>query len=78
MDGSIGVVVNGAGLALATLDMLVEAGGRPSNFMDIRTTATSIDVAYGVELILATWAVKSGKISGLLDFVLGQVLDKAK
>lgn len=52
MDGTIGVVVNGAGLALATLDMIVEAGGRPSNFMDIRTTASSIDVAYGFELIL--------------------------
>jgi succinyl-CoA synthetase beta subunit len=53
MDGTLGVVVNGAGLALATLDMIVEAGGRPSNFMDIRTTASSIDVAYGFELILA-------------------------
>ena len=59
MDGSIGVVVNGAGLALATLDMLVEAGGRPSNFMDIRTTATSIDVAYGFELILANPSVRA-------------------
>lgn len=33
--------------------------------------------AAGVALILATWAVKSGKISGLLDFVLDQVLDRA-
>ncbi|MBX9926006.1 MAG: ADP-forming succinate--CoA ligase subunit beta [Hyphomicrobiaceae bacterium] len=52
MDGNIGVVVNGAGLALATLDMLIDAGGRPANFMDIRTTATSLDIAYGIEVIV--------------------------
>jgi len=52
MEGTIGVVVNGAGLALATLDMLIDAGGKPANFMDIRTTATSMDIAYGIEVIL--------------------------
>jgi succinyl-CoA synthetase beta subunit len=58
LDGSIGVVVNGAGLGLATNDMLVDAGGRPANFMDIRTTATSFDVARGVELLLDDPAVR--------------------
>ena len=53
MDGEIGVVVNGAGLALATLDVLVDCGGRPANFMDIRTTATTQDIAYGFGLILS-------------------------
>ncbi len=52
LDGSIGTVVNGAGLALATLDMIYDFGGRPANFMDIRTTATSLDIATGVELVL--------------------------
>jgi len=52
MDGNIGVVVNGAGLALATLDMLIDAGGQPANFMDIRTTATSLDIAYGLQVIV--------------------------
>lgn len=52
MDGDIGVVVNGAGLALATLDIVRDAGGSPANFMDIRTTATSLDIAYAFELIL--------------------------
>ncbi len=52
MDGRIGVVVNGAGLALATNDMLIDAGGKPANFMDIRTTASSLDIAYGVGVIL--------------------------
>lgn len=58
MDGNIGVVVNGAGLALATNDMLIDAGGKPANFMDIRTTATSMDIAYGVEVILDNPQVK--------------------
>ena len=52
LDGDIGLVVNGAGLALATLDMVREAGGRPANFMDIRTTAKSLDIAHGIGLVL--------------------------
>lgn len=59
LDGNVGVVVNGAGLALATLDLLQEAGGRPGNFMDIRTTATSLDIAYAFELIAANPRVQS-------------------
>lgn len=58
LDGDIGVVVNGAGLGLATNDMLTDAGGRPANFMDIRTTATSFQIARGVELLLEDPAVK--------------------
>ncbi|HUC61664.1 MAG TPA: ATP-grasp domain-containing protein [Alphaproteobacteria bacterium] len=52
MDGDIGLVVNGAGLGLATVDMIFDAGGRPANFMDIRTTAKSLDIAHGVGLVL--------------------------
>lgn len=52
LDGDIGVIVNGAGLGLATNDMVVDAKGRPANFMDIRTTATSFDIARGVEILL--------------------------
>lgn len=52
LDGDIGVAVNGAGLALATHDLVSDAGGKPSNFMDIRTTASSLDIAQGFELLL--------------------------
>ena len=52
MSGNIGMVVNGAGLALTTLDMLQDFGGDPANFMDIRTTATSFQIANGVRLLL--------------------------
>ena len=58
MDGDIGVVVNGAGLALATHDILRDAGGSPANFMDIRTTAMSLQIAKGIGLLLADPKVK--------------------
>src|SRR5262249_701352 len=59
MDGDIGALVNGAGLALATLDMVCDAGGRPANFMDVRTTATGPDIARGFQLILDNEAVRA-------------------
>lgn len=59
MDGNIGVVVNGAGLALATHDLLQDAGGDPANFMDIRTTATSMQIARGLDLVLENPHVKA-------------------
>ncbi len=58
MDGDIGMVVNGAGLGLATHDMVVDAGGRPANFMDIRTTANSFQIAKVVGLLLADSSIK--------------------
>ena len=58
MEGDIGLVVNGAGLGLATTDMVIDAGGRPANFMDIRTTATSFQIAKGVRLLLEDPQVK--------------------
>ena len=59
LDGNIGVIVNGAGLGLATNDMLVDANGKPANFMDIRTTATSFDIARGVEILLKDSQVRA-------------------
>lgn len=58
LTGNIGVLANGAGLGLATNDMITDAGGDPANFMDIRTTARSFDVARGVELLLSDPQVK--------------------
>jgi succinyl-CoA synthetase beta subunit len=52
-------VANGAGLGLATLDMIRAANGAPANFMDIRTTADSLDVAYGFTLLLQNPAVRA-------------------
>ncbi|HSM18825.1 MAG TPA: ADP-forming succinate--CoA ligase subunit beta [Hyphomicrobiales bacterium] len=58
LDGDIGVVVNGAGLALASLDMLIDAGGKAANFMDIRPEASSRQIAEGISLLLANPKVK--------------------
>lgn len=57
MLGNLGVVTNGAGLGLATIDMIIDQGGQPANFIDIRTTATSMDIARGVELLLQNLSV---------------------
>lgn len=51
MDGDIGLVVNGAGLGLATHDMVIEAGGKPANFMDIRTMATASQISKGIGIL---------------------------
>jgi succinyl-CoA synthetase beta subunit len=59
LDGDIGLVANGAGLGLATLDLVVAAKGRPANFMDIRTTARSLDIAHGFGLLLDNKATRA-------------------
>jgi len=59
MDGNIGIVANGAGLGLASVDLVYAAKGKPANFMDIRTTATSLDVAYGFGLLLDNPATRA-------------------
>lgn len=59
LDGDIGLVSNGAGLGLATLDMVKAAGGRPANFMDVRTTARSLDIAHGFTLLLDNPNIKT-------------------
>jgi succinyl-CoA synthetase beta subunit len=58
LDGNIGIAANGAGLGLATLDMVRDAGGRPANFMDVRTTASSVNIAFGFGLLLKNPAIK--------------------
>ena len=58
LDGDIGLVVNGAGLGLATLDLVIESGGKPANFMDIRTTAGSFQIARVIQMLLENSRVK--------------------
>lgn len=58
MDGDIGILTMGAGLGLATMDMVVNAGGRPANFMDVRPMATRDHVAEGIKLLLNDKRVK--------------------
>ncbi len=58
LDGNIGCVVNGAGLAMATLDRLTDFGGRPANFLDIGGSSHSKKVKEAMELLLRDTAIK--------------------
>ena len=53
LDGKIGCIVNGAGLAMATMDMIKQAGGEPANFLDIGGGATPERVAKAFRLVLS-------------------------
>ena len=59
LDGSIGCLVNGAGLAMATMDVLALHGGNPANFLDVGGGATPETVKKAFELLLADPKVKS-------------------
>jgi malate-CoA ligase subunit beta len=59
LDGSIGCIVNGAGLAMATLDMIKLAGGEPANFLDIGGGATPERVAEAFNLVRADGNVRA-------------------
>jgi len=52
LDGNIGCLVNGAGLAMATMDIIKEVGGEPANFLDVGGTATPENVAVSFQLML--------------------------
>ncbi|HEY7688327.1 MAG TPA: malate--CoA ligase subunit beta [Dongiaceae bacterium] len=53
LDGNIGCIINGAGLAMATMDMIKHAGGEPANFLDIGGGATPERVAKAFRLVLS-------------------------
>jgi succinyl-CoA synthetase beta subunit len=59
LDGDIGCMVNGAGLAMATMDLIKVAGGRPANFLDVGGTATKERVAEAFKIILADRHVRA-------------------
>ena len=59
MDGDIGCMVNGAGLAMATMDIISHFGGKPANFLDIGGGASSEKVAAAIRLILADKNVRA-------------------
>ncbi len=58
LDGEIGCIVNGAGLAMATMDMIKHAGGNPANFLDVGGGASAERVATAFRLVLSDANVK--------------------
>ena len=59
LDGNVGCMVNGAGLAMGTMDTINYVGGTPANFLDVGGTASAETVAKGFEIILRDPNVKS-------------------
>jgi len=59
LDGNVGCMVNGAGLAMATMDIIKIHGGKPANFLDVGGIANAKTVAHGFKIILADPNVKS-------------------
>jgi succinyl-CoA synthetase beta subunit len=79
LDGSIGCIVNGAGLAMATMDMIKHFGGEPANFLDIGGSSSPDKVLTAMRIILRDANVKSilinifGGITRCDDVALGLI-----
>ncbi len=59
LDGSVGCMVNGAGLAMATMDIIKYAGGMPANFLDVGGGANAEQVAHAFEILLSDKNVRA-------------------
>ena len=59
LDGEVGIIGNGAGLVMATLDVVTQAGGRPANFLDVGGGASADMMATSLEVVLSDPAVRS-------------------
>jgi len=83
LDGNVGNIVNGAGLAMATMDIIKNAGATPANFMDVGGGASSEQVENALRIILADSKVKAVLINifgGILrcDIFAQGVVDAAR
>ena len=59
LDGNVGCMVNGAGLAMATMDIIQYAGGMPANFLDVGGGANEEQVTHAFEILLSDKNVKA-------------------
>ncbi|MEI6846887.1 MAG: ADP-forming succinate--CoA ligase subunit beta [Chlorobiaceae bacterium] len=83
LDGNVGCMVNGAGLAMATMDMIQLAGGKPANFLDVGGTASPQSVEEGFKIILSDKNVKAILVNifgGIVrcDRVAGGIIEAAR
>ena len=83
LDGNVGCMVNGAGLAMATMDIIKYAGGMPANFLDVGGGASSEQVTHAFEILLSDKNVKAVLINifgGILrvDTLATGVVEAAK
>src|SRR5438093_13598059 len=59
LDGEVGIIGNGAGLVMSTLDVVSQAGGAPANFLDVGGGASADSMATSLEVVLSDPAVRS-------------------
>jgi len=83
LDGSVGCMVNGAGLAMATMDIIKYAGGMPANFLDVGGSANADQVAHAFEILLSDKSVRAVLINifgGILrvDMLAAGVVEAAR
>jgi len=83
MPGTIGLMVNGAGLAMATMDIIKLFGGEPANFLDVGGGGSSEQVSHAMKIILADKRVKSVLVNifgGIMrcDTIAQGIIDAAK
>lgn len=69
LDGNVGCMVNGAGLAMATMDLIKQAGGEPANFLDVGGTADAERVETAFKIIL-----KDPKVEAILINIFGGIV----
>ena len=69
LDGNVGCMVNGAGLAMATMDIIKQSGGSPANFLDVGGTADAERVEQAFRIIL-----KDKKVKALLINIFGGIV----
>jgi len=69
LDGNVGCMVNGAGLAMATMDMIKLNGGEPANFLDVGGTANAERVEKAFRIIL-----KDPKVKAILVNIFGGIV----
>ncbi len=69
LDGNVGCMVNGAGLAMATMDMIKLSGGEPANFLDVGGSANAQTVEAGFRIIL-----KDPKVEAILINIFGGIV----
>lgn len=69
LDGNVGCMVNGAGLAMATMDMIKLSGGEPANFLDVGGTADAARVEKAFRIIL-----KDDKVKAILVNIFGGIV----
>lgn len=83
LDGNVGCMVNGAGLAMGTMDLIQLAGGKPANFLDVGGSASPQTVEQGFKIILSDKNVKAifvNVFGGIVrcDRVAGGIIQAAK